>query len=121
MDRWSIYQLDDAFDDFRKGLAPGQQVALDAYVDLLREKGNLLAFEGGKSRPLVGYGNLFELHPQNIRVFYCFVPGRNVVILLGVLKNQRKLKKRVLDGVARLRDEVKSIGTLEWQRLSQLV
>ena len=120
MGQWHIFQLDDAYDLFRQSLPVAKQAALDAYLDLLGEKGNLLSREGGKSRPIVGYGNLFELHPQNMRVFYCFLEGKNVVILLGLLKDQRKVKKRVLDRIAEMRDEVVSMGTPQWERLSQL-
>ena len=120
MGRWRIFQLDDAYDAFWRDVNPGQQRALDAYLDLLCERGNMLSAEGGKSPPMIGHGNLFELHPQNMRVFYCFLPDRAIVILFGVLKDQRKLRKEIIARVVGLRDEVLRLGTPEWQRLSPL-
>lgn len=59
--------------------------------------------EGNRLRPpvskLVETG-LFELRGYQIRLFYCFLPGRRIILLDGMIKKQDKIP---LDVMKRLR------------------
>lgn len=120
MGPWRIYQADRAYTEFFKTLQKSQQGALDYYVKRLAERGPLIADEHKRSLPIGGYKNLFELRPKNVRMFYCFIEGQSAVLLMGVVKDQKRLRKEVYARAARIKDDVCKMGAIRWERLTQL-
>jgi len=54
--------------------------------------------------------NLFELRGHQVRIFYCFLPGRMIVLLDGTIKKQNKIARDVLDRMRGYRREVERRG-----------
>jgi hypothetical protein len=57
-----------------------------------------------------GQRNLFELRGHQVRIFYCFLPGRVIVLLDGIIKNQDKIPPADVRCAAGYRNEVERRG-----------
>jgi hypothetical protein len=119
MGPWRIYQVDGAYSRFAPTLQRSQLGALDRYIVRLAERGPLIGEDAKMSLPIKGHENLYELRPKDVRMFYCFVEDRSVVLLLGVVKDQKRLRKEVFKRAAKLRDEVCAMGAIQWERLTE--
>lgn len=78
---------------FLNALTGRNQSEAIALLLLLKERGNEL--RGDHSR-LVRPG-LFELRGHQVRIFYVFRPGRRIVLLGGVIKQQDEIPKGTVD------------------------
>ena len=74
-----------------------------------------LAARGNQIRPpdsesVTGQRNLLELRGHQVRIFYCFLPGRVIVLLDGTIKKQDKIPPTDVRRVLGYRDEVERRG-----------
>ncbi|MBI1848191.1 MAG: type II toxin-antitoxin system RelE/ParE family toxin [Candidatus Rokubacteria bacterium] len=60
-----------------------------ALCDLLAARGNEI--RGTRSKLVEGQRNLFELRGHQVRIFYLFLPGRRIVLLDGIVKQQDRI------------------------------
>jgi hypothetical protein len=81
--------------NFISGLSGRNLAEAEALIRLLQERGNTL--RSRHSRPL-GDG-LFELRGHQVRIFYMFLPGRQIRLLDGIIKQQDEIPQRVLKRV----------------------
>ena len=75
-----------------------------------------LAARGNQLRPpdskaLVGQRNLFELRGHQVRIFYMFRPGREIVLLDGIVKQQDRIPASDLARVGGYQREVDRRGS----------
>jgi phage-related protein len=73
-------------EDFIRPLPDIDQAAIRAAITFLSEVGNAAREPQSKS---LG-GGLFELRVRSRRVFYCFLPGKVIVLLHGFTKKAQK-------------------------------
>ena len=118
MDFWRVLQLDGAWDAISSSLTEGQHNKAVSYIDLLEEYGTRLRYP--HSLKVKGHDNLFELRPQDVRLFYCFLTGGYAVIVLGTIKREKKLSPEVYAKAAKLVEGIRKLGSISWKRLSQL-
>ncbi len=69
-----------------------------ALLKTLADRGNDLGMPESKG---LGQG-LFELRGSEVRIFYCFRPGRRIVLMDGMLKKRQDIPDEVLDGLRKL-------------------
>lgn len=81
----------------------GDRALVRARIDFLGEVGNQAREPVSKS---LGEG-LFELRVRSTRIFYCFRPGRVIVLLHGFSKKTQKTPVREIDIARRRMEEVK--------------
>jgi hypothetical protein len=62
------------------------------------------------SEPVTGQRNLFELRGHQVRIFYCFLPGRVIVLVDGIVKKQDRIPTADRDRMVRYRDEAERRG-----------
>lgn len=120
MGPWRIYEVNGSYTEFSETLDRTRQGALDRHIARLAERGPLIAEEGRQSRKIKGYDNLYELRPRNVRMFYCFIAERSAVLLLGVIKDQPRLRKEVYERANLTKDRVLAMEALQWNELSLL-
>lgn len=77
-----------------------------ALLILLKARGNQLR----EPRSKFVADNLFELRGHQIRMFYMFQPGRQIVLLEGVIKKQDKLEPEDVKRVKQYQQEVDRRG-----------
>jgi phage-related protein len=91
---------------FIEGLSLAAQARVLAAVRMLREHGSQLAFP--QSRALGK--RLFELridHPEGpFRLFYCFRPGRRIVLLHAIIKRTRQTPPQEMNLARRRMDDL---------------
>jgi phage-related protein len=73
-------------EDFVRQLPEEDQAKIRAAIKFLGEMGNGLREPQSKS---LGEG-LFELRMKSRRIFYCFLPGKIIVLLHGFTKKTQK-------------------------------
>ncbi len=73
-----------------------------ALLKTLAEKGNELGMPDSKA---LGAG-LFELRGRRVRIFYCFRPGKRIVLLDGMVKQRRDIPEDVLKRLRRLMERI---------------
>lgn len=73
-----------------------------ALMKMLRTHGNALR------RPASGFlgKGLFELRGKEVRIFYCFLPGRRIVLLDGCVKKRTDIPAHVLKRARKRMTEV---------------
>lgn len=89
-------------DEFIEGLPETDRASVRARIGFLGEVGNRAREPLSKS---LGEG-LFELRVKASRIFYCFKPGRVVVLLHGFNKKSQKTPKSEIDIARRRMKEV---------------
>ncbi len=101
--RWTLWQYLLAYDEFRLSVAHDSELQgrIEARLRKLTEIGNQA------KEPISTYveDGILECRAKSARhqarLLYCFHPERRIVILLGVLKDQRKLARRDIDEAKR--------------------
>ena len=73
-----------------------------ALIELLQKWGNQL--RAPRSQAL--RNGLFELRGHEVRIFYIFQPGRQIVLLDGILKKQDRIPTAVLERVRQYQREI---------------
>ena len=104
---WKVrYYLDargnNPVEEFIEVLPLDERAALSARIDFLAEVGNRAREPLSKH---VGKG-LFELRVKASRIFYCFKPGRVIVLLHGFMKKSQKTPRRELEIAQKRMEEV---------------
>lgn len=100
---WELYQYQNVYDDFRQSVGSDSELLarIDQRLSTLREFGNQAREPVSK---FVEDG-ILECKAKSAEhqalLLYCFQPGRQIVILLGVLKDQRKLERADIDEAKR--------------------
>lgn len=85
---WTLWEYEDAYTSFYAGCDMLGQASIDSRLEKLLEEGNQARAPVSKH---VRDG-IFELRSQRgARVLYFFQPDRKIVVVLGVIKDQRKL------------------------------
>ena len=115
---WRVHEVGGAWSGLRQSLTDGQVNAAERYIDLLEEYGTRL--RKPHSLKIKGYDNLFELRPKDVRIFYCFRGGGNVVIVLAAIKRERKLRPEVYKKAAEIKNSIEILGDTTWNRLRPL-
>ena len=117
---WEIFEFNNAWTLFRRSLNKKQKIIADTFIDRLEENGTNLSMPF--SSAVKGYENLFALRPKNARLFYFFLPGGDIVIVLGAIKGkkERKLRPEIYAEAANLKERVENLGNILWNRLSPL-
>jgi len=90
-------------EEFIQILPGGDQAHIRARIEFLGEVGNRSREPLSKS---LG-GGLYELRVRSSRIFYCFKPGKTIVLLHGFSKKTQKTPKREIDVARRRMEEVK--------------
>lgn len=91
---WTIAEYERVRGDFPvrtflAGLDGDQADQAAALLLLLRARGNQL--REPHSRIVEGQRNLLELRRHQVRIFYMFRPGREIVLLDGIVKKQDRI------------------------------
>jgi hypothetical protein len=79
-----------------------------ALLAQLAARGNQL--REPRSKVIEGQRNLFELRGHQVRIFYMFRPGREIVLLDGVIKKQDRISKADLKRVLQYQRDVEHRG-----------
>ena len=86
--KWTLWEYEDSYTSFYAGCDKLVQASVDSRLEILLEQGNEARAPVSKH---VREG-VFELRSQRgARVLYFFQPDRKIVVVLGVIKDQRKL------------------------------
>ena len=82
--RWEV-EATDQFGDWYLNLTEVEQLAINAVVDLLEERGPALGRPYADTLTGSRHGNMKELRPPegNIRILFAFDPRRMAILLLG--------------------------------------
>ena len=108
---WRLYQYLDSFTAFRDSLLrddPELVANLDQRLHRLQIMGNQA------QEPVSKYveDGILECKAKSAqhqaRLLFCFQPGTRIVILLGILKDQRKLKRADIEEAKRRRAIIES-------------
>ena len=87
---WTLWEFEDSYTSFYAGCDKLGQASIDSRLEKLLEQGNKA--RAPISKPV--RDGIFELRSQRgARVLYFFQPDRKIVVVLGVIKDQRKLEK----------------------------
>ena len=89
-------------EEFIEGLPLYERAVLRARIDFLVEIGNRAREPLSKS---LGSG-LFELRVKASRIFYCFKPGGEIVLLHGFKKKSQKTPRREMEIALKRMEEV---------------
>ena len=100
---WQLLQYQDAYSTFVAAVAGDVQL-----LAKIEQRLNRLRISGNQSQPPVSKlieDGVFECKADSAqhwaRLFFCFLPERKIVILLGVLKDQKKLRRVDIDEAKR--------------------
>lgn len=87
---------------FLAELTPADREEALTLLNAVRTQGNTLR------RPASGFlgDGLFELRGTQVRIFYCFRPGRRIVLLDGFVKKRTDIPEQVLKRVRQRMKEV---------------
>jgi putative component of toxin-antitoxin plasmid stabilization module len=112
--RWSLWEYEGAYTRFYAGCDKLAQASIDSRLEVLLELGNMA--REPYSKPV--RDGIFELRSQRgARVLYFFQPDHKIVVVLGVIKNQRKLDKDDIRNAIKLKqlaeacEELKHVNT----------
>lgn len=94
---WELREYKTVFSDFYNSECDeDMQAAIDQRLDVLQTKGNLAGEP--VSKYLTGTNGLLECRPragkQQARLLFFFQPGKKIVFVVAVKKDQRKLSKK---------------------------
>ncbi len=113
-----LVEYTDEFDAWWDTLTEGEQEAIDAYVDLLINRGPALAFPYSSGIRGSRHSHMRELRVQHqgkpYRVLYAFDPRRTAILLIGGKKGGGKQwYRRFVPMADALYDE--HLETLRWE------
>ena len=90
---WKIHQFQQVFSEFYAGCDTELKAEIDRRLDVLRDLGNTAREPYSK---FVQDG-IFECRAKTIRhqarLLFCFQPGKNIVIVVCVIKKKSKLDR----------------------------
>ena len=92
---WTLWEFEDAYTSFYENDCDKRmRASRDERLDVLLDKGNTA--REPYSKPV--RDGVFEFRSQRgARVFYFFQPQQKIVVVLGVIKDQRKLDPKDID------------------------
>lgn len=100
---WQLLQYRSAYDDLYRQCGEELKATIDQRLYRLRSLGN--AARSPVSRK-VGDG-VFECRADakrvHARLLYFFQPGKRIIIAIGVLKDQRRLPRKVIEKAEKIR------------------
>lgn len=100
---WELRQYQNAYDEFRQVVAADRELLARLDQRLLR----LQEFGDRARAPVSKYveNGILECRAKSAkhqaRLLYCFQPQKRIVILLGIVKDQRKLKRADIEEALR--------------------
>ena len=107
---WQLRQYLEVYDEFCVSIQHDSELRgqIDRRLAHLLERGNLT--REPVSKPVED--GIFECRAKSARhqarLLYCFLPGKQIVILLGILKDQKKLARADIDEAKRRRDIIEA-------------
>ena len=101
---WTAWQYGDVFDAFYKDCDDDMRVAIDQRLSRLLELGNLAREPVSKHLE----EGIFELRAktgrEQARFLYYFDPGKRIVIVLAIYKDQRKVSRADIGKAKKIRE-----------------
>ena len=95
---------DSPFTEFLRGLTRKDRARLTGLLEKVADHGPLYSPE--RSVPLTGQ-DFLEFKSGQQRIFWCYAPGRRIVLMHGFTKKSNQTPRRELRTGARLREEVR--------------